>query len=59
MFNQIMQGNSLEYLTKFMEIVIEKYDRFVKDLHISFMSYVETLYDNIVSLCDNLQKNKI
>lgn len=54
MFNQIMQGNSLEYLTKFMEIVIEKYDRFVKDLHISFMSYVETLYDNIVSLSDNL-----
>ena len=59
MFNQIMQGNSLEYLTKFMEIVIEKYDRFIKDLHISFMSYVETLYDNIVSLCDNLQKNKL
>jgi hypothetical protein len=48
MFNQLMQGNSLEHLTKFMEVIIEKYDRFVKDLHVSFISYVETLYDQLV-----------
>ena len=58
MFNQIMQGNSFEYLTKIMEIVIEKYDRFVKDLHISFVSYVETLYDNMVSLNQNFKRNR-
>lgn len=48
MFNQLMQGNSLEHLTRFLEIVIEKYDRFVKDLHVSFISYVEKIYDNLV-----------
>jgi hypothetical protein len=48
MINQIMQGNSLEYLSRLMEIIIEKYDRFVKDLHVSFISYVEGLYDNLV-----------
>lgn len=48
MFNQLLQGNSFEHLTAFLEILLEKYDRFVKDLHISFISYVETLYDNLV-----------
>lgn len=48
MINSLLQGNSLEHLTKFMEIVIEKYDQFVKELHVSFISYVETLYDNLV-----------
>lgn len=48
MFNQIMQGNSLEHLTRFLEIIIEKYDRFVKDLHVTFMNYIESLWDNLV-----------
>jgi cellulose biosynthesis protein BcsQ len=43
-----MQGNSLEHITKFLELVIEKYDRFVKDLHVTFMNYIETMYDNLV-----------
>lgn len=48
MFNQIMQGNSLDHLTKFLEIIVEKYDRFVKDLHVTFMNYIESMYDNLV-----------
>lgn len=48
MFNQMMQGNSLEHLTKFLEIIIEKYDRFVKDLHVTFMNYVESMWDNFI-----------
>lgn len=48
MFNQLMQGSSLEHLTKFLEIIIEKYDRFVKDLHATFINYVESMWDNLV-----------
>lgn len=47
MFNNFMQGNSLEHITKFLEIIIEKYDRFVKDLHVTFMNYIETMWDNL------------
>lgn len=48
MFNQLMQENFLDRLSHFFEIIIEKYDKFVKDLHVTFMNYIESMWDNIV-----------
>lgn len=48
MFNQLMQENFLDRLSHFFEIIIEKYDRFVKDLHVTFINYIETMWDNMV-----------
>lgn len=48
MFNELMQGSSFEHITKILEMIIEKYDRFVKDIHVTFMSYVEAIWDNLV-----------
>lgn len=48
MFNQLIQGSSFEHVTRFLEIIIEKYDRFVKDLHVTFMNYIESMWDSLV-----------
>lgn len=47
MFNQLLEGSSLDHITKFLEGIIEKYDAFVKDLHATFINYVETMWDNM------------
>lgn len=47
-FNQLMHGNSLEHLTHFFESLIERYDRFVKGLHVSFIRHVESMWDNLI-----------
>lgn len=36
-FSQLLQGKSLEHLSKFLEMLAQKYDRFIKDLHMSFI----------------------
>lgn len=43
-----MQENFLDRLSHFFEIIIEKYDRFVKDLHATFIEYIEKMWDNLV-----------
>lgn len=48
MINQLMQENFLDRLSHFFELIIEKYDRFVKDLHVAFINYIEKMYDNMI-----------
>jgi hypothetical protein len=47
-FNKIIHGNFMDYVTAFLNTVIENYDRFVKNLHITFMNSIETMWDNLV-----------
>lgn len=49
-FNKLIHGNSMEYVTQFLNSIIENYDRFVKNLHITFMNYIETMWDNFVNM---------
>jgi hypothetical protein len=36
-----------------METLIEKYDKFVKNLHLSFIKYVEKMWTNLVNVITN------
>ncbi|XP_012252389.2 uncharacterized protein LOC105683963 [Athalia rosae] len=43
----ILKGDSMTALTEIFEKLVEKYDKFVKDLHVSFIKYMENLWNNI------------
>lgn len=40
----ILRGDSLSQVTNIVEKLVEKYDKFVKDLHVSFIKYIENLW---------------
>lgn len=41
---RFFRGDSLQYVSELLEQGVHKYDRFVKELHISFIKYVENLW---------------
>ncbi|XP_005177435.1 apolipophorins [Musca domestica] len=41
---RFFRGEGLQYVSELLEQGVHKYDRFVKDLHISFIKYVENLW---------------
>ncbi|XP_055389464.1 uncharacterized protein LOC129618631 [Condylostylus longicornis] len=41
---KFLHGESFNQLSKLMEAGIEKYDKFIKDLHISFIKYVQNIW---------------
>lgn len=43
----ILRGDSISQVSSIIENVLEKYDRFVKDLHVSFIKYIENLWGQI------------
>lgn len=43
----ILRGDSVTQVANIIEKLIEKYDKFVKDLHVSFIKYMENLWGNI------------
>ncbi|EFN78662.1 Apolipophorins [Harpegnathos saltator] len=45
----VLRGDSLSQVASIIEKLIEKYDMFIKDLHVSFIKYIENLWDNIAS----------
>ncbi|KAI4503203.1 hypothetical protein M0802_001425 [Mischocyttarus mexicanus] len=45
----ILRGDSLSQVADIIEKLIEKYDMIIKDLHVSFIRYVENLWNNISS----------
>ncbi|KAL2717243.1 hypothetical protein V1478_012943 [Vespula squamosa] len=53
----ILRGDSMSQLADIIEKLIEKYDMIIKDIHVSFIQYVENLWDNI-SLSISEQWNK-
>ncbi|XP_054083621.1 apolipophorins [Zeugodacus cucurbitae] len=43
-------GQPLKYLTTFMEKGFEKYENFVKEVHISFINHLETMWSNFSNI---------
>lgn len=54
----ILKGESFAQIASIVEKIVEKYDKFVKDLHVSFIKYVETLWHKLSSAI-SLQWNKM
>lgn len=42
--NGLLQGDSLEHLSETFQQFLEKYDNFIKELHVSFIRYIEALW---------------
>ncbi|XP_055847743.1 uncharacterized protein LOC129913211 [Episyrphus balteatus] len=55
--SRFFHGDSLRYLSDLMEKGVEKYDKFIKDLHISFIKYVENLWNKISTMLANYWKS--
>lgn len=45
----VFHGDALEYFSKLMETAVTKYDRFMKDLHLSLIKYVENAWNRITN----------
>lgn len=45
----VLRGDSVSQVANIIEKLIEKYDMFIKDLHVSFIKYVENLWNTIFS----------
>ncbi|EZA49996.1 Apolipophorins [Ooceraea biroi] len=45
----VLRGDSVAQVADIIEKLIEKYDMFIKDLHVSFIKYIENLWDTIFS----------
>ncbi|XP_076641857.1 apolipoprotein lipid transfer particle [Halictus rubicundus] len=43
----ILRGDSITQVASIIEKLLEKYDKLIKDLHVSFIKYMENLYGNI------------
>lgn len=43
----VLRGDSLSQLANVIEKLIEKYEMFIKDLHVSFIKYIENLWNSI------------
>lgn len=44
LFNNLIQEDSFEHISDALNQVVEKFDKFIKDMHISFMRYMEDLW---------------
>lgn len=52
-----MKEDAMENLMKTMEQILEKYDILMKDIHVSVMKYIESLWDKIyISMMDQWHK---
>ncbi|XP_029160980.1 apolipophorins isoform X2 [Nylanderia fulva] len=45
----VLRGDSVSQVANIIEKLIEKYDMFIKDLHVSFIKYMENLWNTIFS----------
>lgn len=43
----VLRGDSVSQAANIIEKMIERYDMFIKDLHVSFIKYIEDLWDSI------------
>ncbi|KAK5639713.1 hypothetical protein RI129_012205 [Pyrocoelia pectoralis] len=51
--NGIAQGNALEYLSDALSKLLEQYDNFMKELHVSFIRYMEELWKQTYTMIIN------
>ncbi|KAG8042041.1 hypothetical protein G9C98_000032 [Cotesia typhae] len=54
----ILKGESITQIANIIEKIVEKYDKFIKDLHVSFIKYMENLW-NKMSFAITQQWDKI
>ncbi|XP_064556915.1 uncharacterized protein Apoltp [Drosophila montana] len=54
--SRFFHGESLSYISTLMEKGIEKYDKFVKELHIKFIKYIENLWHKFWHLAETYWK---
>lgn len=45
--HRIFHGEAMNYISSFVEKAMYKYDRIIKDLHLSFIKYVQNIWNNI------------
>ncbi|KAK2581438.1 hypothetical protein KPH14_005113 [Odynerus spinipes] len=45
----VLRGDSISQVANIVEKLIEKYDMMIKEIHVSFIRYIENLWDNISS----------
>lgn len=43
--NGLLQGESLEHLSEAFQEFLEKYDNFIKEMHVAFIRYMEDLWN--------------
>lgn len=48
--NGLVQGDSVEQVSETLKMLVEKYDNFIKDLHVRFIRYMEELWKHTYSL---------
>ncbi|XP_011308401.1 uncharacterized protein Apoltp isoform X2 [Fopius arisanus] len=58
MVSAVLKGESFSQIAQIIEKMVEKYDKFMKDLHVSFIKYINHLWNN-VSIAINRQWNRI
>lgn len=54
-----MHGESLEHLSGIIERVVEKYDKFIKDLHLKLIKHVEHLWATMTDMISNYWKRSL
>lgn len=59
LISRILHGESLDQVSGIMEKMVEKYDKFIKDLHLSVIKYAENVYNNVVNMLSNYWKKML
>lgn len=54
---RFFHGDSLTYISTLMELGLDKYDKFMKDLHLSSIKYVEKIWNNFWNMVSNYWKS--
>lgn len=59
LISRILHGESLDQVSGMMEKMVEKYDKFIKDLHLSVIKYAENMYNNVVNMLSSYWKKML
>uniref|UniRef100_A0A1B6DM97 VWFD domain-containing protein n=1 Tax=Clastoptera arizonana TaxID=38151 RepID=A0A1B6DM97_9HEMI len=58
-FSGFLNGETSQQLSQSFSSFIESYDKFIKDLHVSFIDYMESLWDHSANIISNYWKTAI
>lgn len=59
LISRILHGESLDQVSGMMEKMVERYDKFIKDLHLSVIKYAENMYNNVVNMLSSYWKKML
>lgn len=49
-FGRILQGDSMKYLSEVLETSVQRYDKFIKDLHLQFIKHVQEMWKKMTDV---------